>query len=166
MADEKLNNASGRNISQSDSERAKQRSLRPLLKLFVIFVIFVVVVFLFQSKSSINWIEDYEAGMELSRQKDKPVLLAFFKSNTRFCVLMTQNTYNNPDVIKYVESNFIPILIDVDKHPEIAKQYEVGYYPTHCIKYPDSSEILGSHYGYDVPESFIRKLKNINDKRN
>ena len=143
----------------------KKRSRLPLV-LLVVFVGFVILVFLTQKSEYINWIEDYQAGLAKAREQKKPVLLAFYKLHTRFCSLMSQNTYNNPDVIEYVEANFIPILIDVDKQPEIAKRYNINYYPTHYIKLPDSDELIGPHVGYDVPSVFIHKLKELLKKTN
>lgn len=129
--------------------------------LFLAFFIFVVIAFLTHRRDTIDWIEDYDAGIKLAKEQNKPVLLAFYKLHTRFCSDMSQNTYNNPDVIKYVETNFVPILIDVDKQPEIAERYHINYYPTHYIKPPNSDELIGPHVGYDVPSVFIQKLKDL-----
>ncbi|MHC4572308.1 MAG: DUF255 domain-containing protein [Planctomycetota bacterium] len=134
---------------------------RALWILFLVFFIFVATVFLTQRRDTIDWIEDYEAGIKLAKQQNKSILLTFYKLHTRFCSDMSQNTYNNPDVIDYVEANFIPILIDVDKQPETAKRYNINYYPTHYIKLPDSDELIGPHVGYDVPSVFIHKLKEL-----
>jgi len=139
---------------------------RAMWTLFLIFFIFVAIILLTQRRDTIDWIEDYEAGIKLAKQQNKPTLLTFYKLHTRFCSDMSQNTYNNPDVIKYVEANFIPILIYVDKQPEIAKRYNINYYPTHYIKLPDSDELIGPHVGYDAPSVFIQKLKELLKKAN
>ena len=137
---------------------------RSLWVLFLVFFVFVTVVFLTQHKESINWIEDYDAGIELAKKQNKPVLLAFYKLHTRFSSDTFQNTYNNPDVKKYVEENFVPILIDVDKQPEIAGRYGVNYYPAHFVKWPDSNDLFGPRLGYDPPGLFISEMKNLLDK--
>ena len=162
MADRDLNNqdALAQQMSENDPSAGKKRS-RALWILFFVFFVFVASVFLTQHRDTIDWIEDYEAGIKLAKQQNKPILLAFYKLHTRFCSDMSQNTYNNPDVIDYVEANFIPILIDVDKQPEIAKRYNVNYYPTHYIKPHDSNELIGPQVGYDVPSVFIHKLKEL-----
>jgi len=140
---------------------AKKKHYRALWTLFLVFFVFVAIIFLTKHKDTIDWVEDYEAGIKLAKQQNKPVLLTFYKLHTRFCSDMSQNTYNNPDVIKYVEANFVPILIDVDKQPEIAERYHIDYYPTHYIKPPDSDELIGPHVGYDIPPVFIQKLKDL-----
>jgi len=163
MADRDLNNkdAPAQQMPENVLPAAEKKKSRGLWILFLVFFVFVASVFLTQHRDTIDWIEDYEAGIKLAKQQNKPILLAFYKLHTRFCSDMSQNTYNNPDVIDYVEANFIPILIDVDKQPEIAKRYNVNYYPTHYIKRPDSNELIGPHVGYDVPSVFIQKLKEL-----
>ncbi|UCE98666.1 MAG: DUF255 domain-containing protein [Planctomycetota bacterium] len=138
-----------------------KKHYRALWTLFVVFFIFVAIIFLAKHRNAIDWVEDYGTGIKMARLQNKPVLLAFYKQHTRFCSDMSQNTYNNPDVIIYVEANFIPILIDVDKQPEIAERYNIDYYPTHYIKPPDSNDLIGPHLGYDTPSVFIRKLKDL-----
>ena len=65
---------------------------------------------------------------------------------------------------KYVEANFVPIFIDVDKQPAIAEQYNVGYYPSHYVKLPDSEEVFGPRVGHDPPALFIKELKKLLDR--
>jgi len=163
MAEKEFNNqdASAKQAPENIQPPAEKKRSRALWILFLVFFVFVAIIFVTQHRDTIDWVEDYEAGIKLAKQQNKPVLLAFYKLHTRFCSDMSQNTYNNPDVIEYVEANFIPILIDVDKQPEIAKRYHIDYYPTHYIKPPDSNELIGPHVGYDVPSVFIRKLKDL-----
>ena len=163
MAEKEFNNqdASARQVPPSVPPSTGKKRSRALWIVFLVFFAFVVTIFLTQHRGTINWVEDYEAGIKLAKQQSKPVLLAFYKLNTRFSTETWQNTYNNPDVKKFVEANFVPILIDVDKQPEIAKRYHIGYYPTHYIKQPDSDELFGPQVGYDPPALFIEKLKNL-----
>lgn len=152
---------SAKQVPKNIPPSLEKKQSRALWILWLVFFVVVVTVFLTESRDTIDWVEDYEAGIRLAKQQNKPVLLTFYKLHTTFCSDMSQNTYNNPDVIEYVETNFIAILIDVDKQPEIAKRYNIEYYPTHYIRPPDSNEFIGPHVGYDVPSVFIRKLEDL-----
>jgi hypothetical protein len=70
---------------------------------------------------------------------------------------MWRDVYSKPDVKKYVEANFVPILIDVDKQPEIAKRYNVTYYPTHYVEHPNTNQIDGPFIGSSRLFEFIKK---------
>ena len=164
MPDKQGNHHTSTFATPEDVSSASRRHWRPLLVVFFVFFGFVTVVFLIQRKETIDWVKDYEEGLKQARQQNKPVLLAFYKLHTRFCTLMTQNTYNDPDVKEYVEENFIPILIDVDKRPEIAKEFNIAYYPTHYVKYPDGDKLAGPQMGYDLPQKFIKILQGFLEK--
>jgi thioredoxin-related protein len=151
-------------IPQDAHGAPKSKSTRGLLLIFLVFFAFVTVVFLTQRKDTIDWVEDYETGLKLAREQNKPVLLAFYKEFAPHTTPTFENTYTDRAVINYVETNLVPILIDVDKHPEIAKRYEVGYYPSHYVKYPDSTEKFGPMVGYDPPALFIKKLKSLMER--
>jgi hypothetical protein len=110
------------------------------------------------------WVKDYNAGIALAKRQNKPALLCFFKQGTRYSSDMWQNVYSKPEVKKYVEANFVPILIDVDKQPEIAERYNVTYYPTHYVEYPDANQIDGPFLGSFRLFEFIKKAQKFNQK--
>jgi hypothetical protein len=148
--------------SYNDSPSLKREQSRILWLILLVFLGLVASRFFYYCHlASIDWVEDYEQGIGLAAQLNKPVLLAFFKKNTRFCTDIQQNTYNNSAVKKYVEENFVPILIDVDKQPEIARRYNVSYYPTHYVRRADKDEVFGPRLGYDPPTLFISELKRL-----
>ncbi len=137
---------------------AKKNSYRTLGIIFLLFFGFTAIVFLTQHSDTINWVEDYHAGVEKAKQQNKPVLVAFYKSyiprNTQ------EGIYSNQHIKEFIETRFVPILIDVSKHPEIAKLYNVSLYPAHYIKQPDSNEVFGP-IGYRPPLDFIPALKGL-----
>jgi thioredoxin-related protein len=147
--------------SQNPANLRKTGSRRPLITIIVVFVAFVTFVMIKHEEKSINWITDYQAGVELAGQQNKPMLIAFHKQFTQYCTLITQNTYPDERVIKYVHDNFIPIYIDIEKQPDLAEQFKIGYYPTHYVKWPDSEELYGPHTGHDVPKVFIEKIERM-----
>lgn len=141
-----------------------KKQSRALWIIILVFIIFVVIVFLTERKEQIAWIEDYHAGIELAKRQNKPALLCFFKQHTHFSSDMWQDVYSRPDVKEYVEANFVPILIDADKQPEIAKRYNVTYYPTHYVEYPSTNQIDGPFTGAHRLFEFIKKPRNFTQK--
>jgi hypothetical protein len=144
-------------IKQSNPTKA-------VIFIFLLFIIVVTVVFLTQKKVSINWIEDYDEGIKLSQQQGRPALLCFYKEHTRYSSQMWQGMYNRREIKAYVETHFVPILLDVDKQPEAAKLYNVTYYPTHFIKYPGDNKIDGPFLGSHRLFEFIKQVENWENK--
>ncbi|MCJ7777678.1 MAG: DUF255 domain-containing protein [Sedimentisphaerales bacterium] len=142
--------------SKQAQPSANKKLSRALWIVILVFTIFVAIVFLTQNREQIAW-KDYQTGIELAKKQNKPALLCFSKQNAPFCSYMWQTVYNKPDVKKYVEANFIPILIDVDKQPEIARRYNVTYYPTHYVENPDTNEIDGPFVSASRLLEFIKQ---------
>jgi hypothetical protein len=145
---------------------AAGKQSRMLWIIILVFTVFIVTVFLTENKGDPTswWNNDYNTGIALAKQQNKPALICFFKQGTRFSSDMWQDVYNNPEVRKYVEANFIPILIDVDKQPELAKRYNVTYYPTHYVEYPDTNQVNGPFLGSYRLFEFIQKPRNFTQK--
>jgi hypothetical protein len=155
--------STGQTPKETSSPAGKNRSRRSLWIVILVFTVFVVIVFLTENKGNPAdwWQKDYRTGIELAKQQNKPALLCFFKHGTRFSSDMWQDVYSKPEVKKYVEANFVPILIDVDKQPEIAKRYNVTYYPTHYVEYPDTDKIDGPFIGAHNLFEFIKRPRKI-----
>ena len=149
------NVASGQTLKNVPPSAGKKKS-RALWLIILVFFAFVTIVFLTQRKVDIAWIEDYNAGIELAKRQNKPALLCFFKQQTHFSSQMWRGIYNKPNVKKYVEANFVPILIDVDKQPEIAGRYNITYYPTHYVEHPNSGKTDGPFLGASRLFEFIK----------
>ena len=126
--------------------------------LLIVFIAMIVRIILTPQDLQLQWV-DYESGIKIAKQEDKPILIAFYKAGTKFCSEMWGNTYTNENIIKFIEANFVPIMVDVDKQPELVTEYEVGYYPTHFIKTSDNKEIIITKRGYDAPGQFTSFLK-------
>jgi len=157
----KNHNASAQQAPKNVPSSVRKKSSRALWLISLVFFAFVITVFLTQHEDTIDWIEDYDAGIRLAKQQNKPILLAFYKKFAGFTEDTMRYTYTDPKVIEYVEAGFVPILIDVLEQPEIAERYSINYYPTHYIKHPDSDEVFGPLLGYDPPALFIKKLENL-----
>ena len=142
-------------------QESQKKSNRPLLIIMGIFVILVVIVFVFQRKSSIDWVTEYDIAVQKARQQNKPMLLAFYKPNAPMVTPTFQQTYTNPEVKQFVETNFIPVLINVDEQPDLARKFNIDYYPTHYVKHPDREKLFGPRLGWDPPSLFIKEMTKL-----
>jgi len=161
--EEKESERNSRNVPaekrlQDMSSPAKKNSYRTLGIIILLFFGFIAIVFLTQDSDTINWIEDYDVGVETAKQQNKPIFLAFYKSYIPTKTL--EEIYSDQNIKEFIEARFIPILIDASKHPEIAKLYNVSLYPSHYIKRPDGNEAFGP-LGYRPPLDFIPALKGL-----
>ncbi|MBN1796597.1 MAG: thioredoxin family protein [Sedimentisphaerales bacterium] len=162
---DKNNNVTQISESQNPAQNRKD-SKKPLLFIALVFISLVVIVFTTQKKDPIGWVRNYQDAVDLARKTNKPLLLVFYKPNAPMFTAASDDTYINPKVKKFVEANFVPVLINVLDRPDLVEQFGINYYPTHYVKQPDNDELFGPRLGYDPPELFIEKMQNLLDEMN
>mgnify|MGYP000249113826 CR=1 FL=1 len=107
----------------------------------------------------INWNDWSKEVFERSRKERKLVLLSLSAVWCHWCHVMDETTYSEPEIIKIINENFIPVRVDVDKRPDIAERYNFGGYPTFAFLNSNGNIILGGTYV--PPEQFKELLKEV-----
>ena len=73
---------------------------------------------------------------------------------------MEEESFIQPEIVKFLTTNFISIRVDVDKEKKIASSYYVRSLPTSWFLEPDGSKITNIP-GYVNPKLFLTILKYI-----
>jgi len=107
--------------------------------------------------SQIRWY-DYAEGTSLGKQKGKKVLLFFWADWCESCEQMKKETFRVPDVIAFLNKNFIPVKIDSENEKRLASQYMVRGLPTTWFL-NERGERIGSRPGFMPPDLFLAILK-------
>jgi thioredoxin-related protein len=89
----------------------------------------------------IHWVT-YEDALQKQRELKKPVLIFFHLPYCYRCKEMIAWVYSKPEVIDFINRNFIPVTVDMDKDKSLVKQMNVTYPPTHIFLAPDGKEAL------------------------
>jgi len=64
----------------------------------------------------VSWYRDYDVALELSKQKDKPVLILFQEvPGCATCRNYGQNVLSNPLLVEAIEDQFVPLVIHNNK---------------------------------------------------
>jgi uncharacterized protein YyaL (SSP411 family) len=92
----------------------------------------------------IAWYEWNEESFELADTLELPVLLYITAPWCEPCHLMEQSTLADLEVIKTLNDDFIPILVDADKRPDVDSRYSAGGWPTAAFLNADG-EVIESH---------------------
>ena len=63
-----------------------------------------------------------------------------------WCQIMKDDSYIDADVVKFIQENYIPMLVDNDHRPDINFRYNVGGWPTTAVLTPHGGIIAGATY--------------------
>ncbi|MBW2440434.1 MAG: DUF255 domain-containing protein [Deltaproteobacteria bacterium] len=109
---------------------------------------------------SINW-RSYEEGLAVSKVEKKKVFLHFYADWCVFCGKMAKETFQNPDVIAYLNNHFISVRVDTDKRPDTAMKYGVMGLPSTWFL-TEMGEAIGTVPGFIGPDTLLSMLKEVN----
>ena len=92
-------------------------------------------------ESNIHW-ENWAAHAFVRAQaEDKLIVLDLTAIWCHACHVMDETTYVDVQVVKLLNTSFIPVRVETDQRPDIAARYKFGGWPTTSILLP-SGEIL------------------------
>lgn len=120
----------------------------------------IIVVILKESRSTLVWIEDYQAGIQQAREQNKPALVLFVSSNPKYsnnCQRMEKEVHTKLGVKKYISDNFVAIRIIDNKNRQLAQKYKINIYPTHVIVLPTEDKFTAIE-GYLTSDAFSFRL--------
>jgi len=76
------------------------------------------------SNSPIDWYPWSEEAFEKAKKEDKPVLVDVGASWCHWCHVMDEETYNDPEVVKIINENFVAIKVDRDELPDVDRELQ------------------------------------------
>lgn len=84
------------------------------MRKIVSFLLIILPLFVFSQgavKNEISWVPLKEAKI-LAKKYNQKILIYFYKADCPYCDKMKRETLSDPDVIKIINNNFFPVMID------------------------------------------------------
>ncbi len=108
----------------------------------------------------LNVTTDVDGAFNASQSENKTLAIIFDQDSCVYCDMLKDNVLSNSDVQKELNENFIVLLVDINKNPDIAQKYDVFGTPT--IQFLDSN---GNNVikieGYLESDEFLETIKEI-----
>ncbi|OYR79669.1 thioredoxin domain protein, partial [Halorubrum sp. E3] len=79
-------------------------------------------------------------------ERDRPVLLSLSATWCEGCHEMDAITYAEPRIAANVNEGFVPVRVDVDRHPRVRERYNMGGFPTTAFLTPEGKLLTGAGY--------------------
>ena len=108
----------------------------------------------------VQWQTDSSHALQQASTTERLVLMKFTADWCGHCKRMERITFSDPATAEVVQRNFVPLLIDIEKHGDIAKQFRIKGLPCLLIVTPDMT-ILERITGYHTSKKLIPKLNSV-----
>ena len=104
-----------------------------------------------ENKPSLQWQEWSAETFEKAKQENKLILLDLDAVWCHWCHVMDATTYTDPEVLKEINTNYIPVRVDHAANPELADRYDDYGWPATIIFSSNGTEII-KRRGYIRPD--------------
>jgi uncharacterized protein YyaL (SSP411 family) len=107
----------------------------------------------------ITWRSWVPESFQAARERDLPILLSISAVWCHWCHVMDRDTYRDPEVIRRVMTEMVPIRVDADRRPDINHRYNLGGWPTTAFLTPEGDLLTGGTF---MPsEEFLDVLNQV-----
>ena len=102
----------------------------------------------------IQWHEWGDEAFAAARRENKPMLLDIGAVWCHWCHVMDRESYDDPEIAKIVNDNFVAVKVDRDERPDIDSRYQIavsaltgqGGWPLTAFLTPDGKPFYGGTY--------------------
>lgn len=102
----------------------------------------------------VNWLPWGDEAFEKAKQEDKLVLMSIGYSSCHWCHVMEHESFEDEEVAKVMNDNFVCIKVDREERPDVDQVYMTavqlmtgsGGWPLNCFTLPDGRPIYGGTY--------------------
>ena len=110
--------------------------------------------------SGLNITTDVDGAFDISQNENKTLAIIFDQDSCVYCEMLKDDVLSNQDVQKQLNENFVVVLVDINKNPEIAAKYDV--YGTPTVQFVDSNgQEINKIEGFVDSNEFLQILKEI-----
>ncbi len=103
---------------------------------------------------------DLEQSLEDAKLENKTVMVIFDQKSCVYCEILKENTLTDPKVQEIINEKYIPTIVDVNKNPMIASNYNVYGTPT-VVFVSGDEDFVYQIDGYLDAEEFLEDLNQI-----
>ncbi len=112
------------------------------------------------AQQPLRWETSLENAQRLAGQTNRLVLIQFWAPWCGVCKRMEAEVLPQPSVVAQLAANYVPVKVNADHFPALARQYNVNALPTTIITTPQG-QLLDSMRGRVEAAEFVARLDRI-----
>jgi protein disulfide-isomerase len=110
--------------------------------------------------TAVAWRTNLDAAKIEAIQSRRLLLVHFTTRTCGPCKLLDKNVFSQPYVATAIEQDFVPVRIDADESPALARSFRIDRVPTELILTAEGN-VLANPPIPDKPEPYLAQLQNL-----
>lgn len=94
----------------------------------------------------ITWLDFEPAAMQRARSSDRPVVMVITVPWCHHCKDLLAQSFGDDKVQALVRDQFVPVLVDAERRPDVNERYGTGGWPTIAFLTPDGELIVNDNF--------------------
>ena len=147
----------------SANPQTEQTNLRCGRFLRAVLLVAVVLEFVIPTRATadqVSWSPNVESALRTANDANRLVLMKFTAEWCGPCKRFERETFTRSAVAQYVNQNFVPVLVDIDKRKNLAKHLKITRVPAVLIVSPDMV-VLSRTTGFQSAQKLLPNLQKI-----
>ena len=108
--------------------------------------------------AEVNWAKDYQEGMKIAKQQNKPVLFIISRDTCKYCIKLDRTTLSDAKVTKALNRDFIAIRSWLNEHDYVPEDLYAPGLPTIWFLLPDGTPMYQPLMGMVDSKNFLEAL--------
>ncbi len=123
-------------------------------------VFLLVLVNVATAQHRIQWARTWPEATSAAQRSQRLILLHFWNYNCPPCLLLERRVFNQPEVIRAVHSQYVPLKVNVAENEDMAEHFKIDKWPTDVIVTPEGKEVFRAISQQD-PHRFVATLHQV-----
>jgi len=114
--------------------------------------------------SGVNWAKDYHSAIKSATKENKPLLFISSRHSCKYCVMLDEQTLQDPKVIKALNRDFIAVTSYSDENDYMPKDLWRPGTPSIWFLFPDGTPMYQPIPGYMPAVDFLNALRIVKEE--
>ena len=127
---------------------------------YVFPLLFTVALATVAQAEPLTWRTSIESGRAEAARTGKLLLVHFWSTHCGPCVQLDRKVYSQPQVAHSIARHFVPVKINTEVHPELARRHSIRFVPTDLVM-DASGRILATQKCPPEPSRYLAGLMRL-----
>ncbi len=112
------------------------------------------------AQQAVRWQPDLDSARRLAAQTNRLILIHFWAEGCEPCARMDRDVFSRFDVAAALETDYVPVRVNVRHYPATAQQFGITSWPTDVVVTVHGN-VLDKSIGFKPASAYLGRLKQL-----